>query len=309
MYAAIDLGSNSFHFLLANVKGGIACSDEQQSIETVESYSDKVQLAKGLSAGGYMTEEAMQRGFVCLAEMRIKIQNIDVSEVRVVATYALRTAANASDFLRRAEQILGLPIDVLSGEEEAHFIYKGLQRSQKLEDSNLVVDVGGGSTEFAFGCEQKSTLLFSEPIGVVTLRERFFADNIIRRADYLHAKAYVARWVHKPAAQIEGHHWSQAWGTSGTMKAIARILNGLNGCGYIIEKPQLDALLEDVLSHGSVAALNYRGLNERRAPLLLSGIAIVSELMEELAIDSMKVSLASLREGVIWQMLDEVTSK
>ncbi len=297
MYAAIDLGSNSFHFLLANV--------DQQSIQAVDSYSDKVQLAKGMSASGALTNEAMLRGYECLKQMREQLNGVNIEEVRAVATYALRTASNAAGFLEQAEEILGLPIAVLSGEEEAQYIYKGLQRSQQLENENLVVDIGGGSTEFALGCDQKASLLFSEPIGVVTLREKFFADDQIRLTDYQLAREYVAQWVNIPAAQLDGNSWAQAWGTSGTMKAIAKVLKALHGSDYVIDKPRLDELLEDVLSRETVADLDYKGLSERRAPLLLSGIAIVSELMEELAIDSLKVSLASLREGVIWTMVDD----
>lgn len=297
MYAAIDLGSNSFHLLIARA--------HKHGIEEYDRYSDKVQLAEGLIDSGRLSEDAMKRAFECLHELRAHMGWYDLHNVDAVGTYALREAQNAPEFVSHAEAVLGMPITVLNGEQEAELIYRGVQGKENLLESSLVIDIGGGSTEFAVGVADNIELLFSESMGCVTLRDQYFHKTLIRRGDYRQALEDVAQWVQLPACRIDEHPWREAWGSSGTLKAVARILNGLHGCGYCIHRPQLHSLAEDMLKRKRYVDLNYPCLNDDRKSLILPGIAIIAELMDELEIETLNVSQASLREGLVWKMASE----
>ncbi len=297
MYAAIDLGSNSFHLLIARV--------HKHGIEEYDRYSEKVQLAEGLIDSGRLSSAAMTRAFECLGELRDHMSWYELHDVEAVGTFALREAKNSADFVARAEALLGMPIMVLTGEQEAELIYRGVQKKEELSQPALIIDIGGGSTEFAIGNGEQIDLLFSESMGCVTLRDQYFHDTLIRRGDFQRALQDVAQWVQLPACRLDEHQWQQTWGSSGTMKAVARILNGLHGCGYIIHQPQLHSLLEDMLKRKRYADLNYPFLNDDRKALILPGIAIIVELMDELGIDTLNVSQASLREGLVWKMASE----
>jgi len=294
MYAAIDLGSNSFHLLIARL--------HDQHLEQYDRYSDKVQLAEGLVSTGSLSKAAMDRAFDCLDELRHHLDCYDVQAVRAVGTYALRSAKNAAAFVEQAEVVLGVPIQVLTGESEARLIYQGIYRSQRLNSSALTVDIGGGSTEFAIGSGATLDFSISEDMGCVTLRDQYFHPNKVRVSDYEQALADVAQWVQLPASAIDEFKWTEAWGSSGTMKAVARILNALHGCGFVIQRARLHALAKHMLSHRSYSALRYPYLNEDRKSTILPGIAIISQLMDELAIEELNVSRASLREGMVWKM-------
>ena len=294
MFAAIDLGSNSFHLLIARAN--------EQGIEPFDRYGSKVQLAEGLVDSGRLTAAAMQRGYECLEELRDHLNWFDVREVRAVGTHALRVASNASQFVRDAEKILKVPIEVLSGEMEAKLIYEGLHAGQQLQGSVLVIDIGGGSTEFALGESDQLNLTFSEEMGCVTLRDQYFADGRINRENYDDAVNDVRQWVQLPASQLDGHEWSEVWGSSGTLKAVARMLNGLHGCGFVIHRHQLRALIKDMLRRRSAANLHYPDLNDDRKSVIIPGVIIINELMDELGIETIRVSQASLREGLVWQM-------
>lgn len=297
MFAAIDLGSNSFHLLIAR--------SNETGVEQYDRYSSKVQLAEGLVDSGRLSQGAMIRGFECLSELSDHLGWFDVHAINAVGTHALRVASNSREFLEKAEQALGVPIDVLSGEQEAELIYRGVKHSQQLNQHALVIDVGGGSTEFSLGEGDRIDLSFSEQMGCVTLRDQYFPAGRIHTSDFRDALVDVRQWVQLPASQLDGYTWSTAWGSSGTMKAIARILNGLHGCGYVIERNQLHSLTKNMLAHRKIENLNYPGLNDDRKSVILPGIAIVSEMMDELRINELKVSQASLREGLIWRMANE----
>ncbi len=294
MYAAIDLGSNSFHLLIARVS--------PQGIEEFDRYSEKVQLAENLVGNGRLSSSAMDRAFECLHELRQHLSWFDVDGVCAVGTHALRVASNATQFVEQAEKVLGMPIEVLSGEMEAQLIYQGVQLSQRLERKALIIDIGGGSTEFALGEGSEVRLLLSEQMGCVTLRDQYFDRRLIRQSDFQQAEIDVAQWVQLPASQLDEYEWEEVWGSSGTMKAVARILNGLHGCGFIIRRNELRSLLADMLSKQSYSDLNYPNLNEDRKSTILPGIAIIMQLMDELNIETLNVSKASLREGLIWEM-------
>ena len=170
LYAAIDLGSNSFHMLVVREVAG--------SIQTLARIKRKVRLAAGLDQNNHLSQEAMQRGWQCLKLFSERLQDIPREQIRVVATATLRLACNADEFLQTAEQILGCPIQVISGEEEARLIYHGVAHTTGGPDQRLVVDIGGGSTELVTGTGAQAAQLYSLSMGCVTWLERFSAIAI-----------------------------------------------------------------------------------------------------------------------------------
>lgn len=160
LYAAIDLGSNSFHMLVVREVAG--------SIQTLTQIKRKVRLAAGLNRKGELSVEAMERGWQCLRLFAERLQDIPQQQIRVVATATLRFAINADTFIQTAEKILGCPIQVIRGEEEARLIYQGVAHTTGGEDHRLVVDIGGASTELVTGSGAQTSALFSLPMGCVT---------------------------------------------------------------------------------------------------------------------------------------------
>ncbi|NUA44026.1 Guanosine-5'-triphosphate,3'-diphosphate pyrophosphatase [Dickeya solani] len=216
LYAAIDLGSNSFHMLVVREVAG--------SVQTLARIKRKVRLAAGLDASNRLSPEAMQRGWQCLALFSERLQDIPPQQVRVVATATLRLATNADEFLERARHILGLPIQVISGEEEARLIYQGVAHTTGGPEQRLVVDIGGGSTELATGTGAHHTQLFSLPMGCVTWLERYFTDRDLTQAHFDRAEQ-AAREMLRPVKDIlRQQGWQVCVGASGTVQALQEIM-------------------------------------------------------------------------------------
>ncbi|KJF76885.1 guanosine polyphosphate pyrophosphohydrolase, partial [Morganella morganii] len=176
LYAAIDLGSNSFHMLVVREIAG--------SIQVLSRIKRKVRLAAGLDKENILSPAAMARGWQCLRLFSEHLQDIPDSQIRVVATATLRLAKNAGEFLETAAEILGHPVTVIRGEEEARLIYQGVAHTTGGSDKRLVVDIGGGSTELVTGSGTKTTELFSLEMGCVTWLERYFTDRSLTTENF-----------------------------------------------------------------------------------------------------------------------------
>lgn len=186
LYAAIDLGSNSFHMLVVREVAG--------SIQTLARIKRKVRLAAGLDQNNHLSHEAMQRGWQCLRLFSERLQDIPREQIRVVATATLRLASNADEFLQVAEQILGCPVQVISGEEEARLIYHGVAHTTGGPDRRLVVDIGGGSTELVTGTGAQASQLYSLSMGCVTWLERYFSDRNLGQENFERAEQAAREW-------------------------------------------------------------------------------------------------------------------
>ncbi|WP_460105751.1 Ppx/GppA phosphatase family protein [Pseudomonas sp. H2_G10] len=213
LIAAIDLGSNSFHMVVAKAQNG--------EIRILERLGEKVQLAAGIDDARQLNEESMQRGLDCLKRFAQLINGMPLGAVRIVGTNALREARNRGEFIRRAEEILGHPVEVISGREEARLIYLGV--SHTLADTpgkRLVADIGGGSTEFIIGQRFEPLLRESLQMGCVSYTQRYFKDGKITPARY--AQAYTAARLEIMSIEHALHRltWDEAIGSSGTIRAI-----------------------------------------------------------------------------------------
>ena len=213
LIAAVDLGSNSFHMVVAREFHG--------EFRTLERRGQKVQLAAGLDEHYMLSEEAQQRGLDCLREFSQRLQGMDPAKVTVLATNALRAARNRQEFIERAEAVLGYPIEVIAGREEARLIYLGVAHTLADDMGNrLVVDIGGGSTEFIIGERFEPKALESLHMGCVSFTRRFFADGLITEAAFEQAVAAARQEL----LNIETHYKQLGWQNLGSRSSVVRCL-------------------------------------------------------------------------------------
>ncbi|WP_181955460.1 guanosine-5'-triphosphate,3'-diphosphate diphosphatase [Raoultella terrigena] len=294
LYAAIDLGSNSFHMLVVREVAG--------SIQTLSRIKRKVRLAAGLNSDNALSAEAMERGWQCLRLFAERLQDIPPAQIRVVATATLRLAVNADEFLAKARDILGCPVQVISGEEEARLIYQGVAHTTGGEDQRLVVDIGGASTELVTGTGAQTTSLFSLPMGCVTWLERYFADRNLTKDNFELAEN-AAREVLRPITDTLNYHgWKVCVGASGTVQALQEIMMA-QGMDERITLAKLQQLKQRAMQCGRLEELEIEGLTLERALVFPSGLAILIAIFSELNIRCMTLAGGALREGLVYGML------
>jgi exopolyphosphatase/guanosine-5'-triphosphate,3'-diphosphate pyrophosphatase len=294
LYAAIDLGSNSFHMLVVREVAG--------NIQTVARIKRKVRLAAGLNGAGELSDEAMERGLACLKLFSEQLQDIPTDQIRVVATATLRLAVNADRFLSQAETVLGCPVNVISGEEEARLIYQGVAHTTGGSDKRLVVDIGGGSTELVTGDGAQATALFSLSMGCVTWLERYFGDRHLGQANFERAEQ-AARTIIQPVAErLRAEGWQICVGASGTVQALQEIMVA-QGMDERITLSKLQQMKQRAIQCGKLEELEIEGLTLERALVFPSGLSILIAIFEELNIDSMTLAGGALREGLLYGML------
>lgn len=294
LYAAIDLGSNSFHMLVVREVAG--------SIQTLARIKRKVRLAAGLDRHNHLSQEAMQRGWQCLRLFSERLQDIPRDQIRVVATATLRLANNAAEFLQTAETILGCPVQVISGEEEARLIYHGVAHTTGGPDRRLVVDIGGGSTELVVGTGAQAAQLYSLSMGCVTWLERFFSDRNLERDNFEAAEQAAREMVRPIVPQLCQHGWQICVGASGTVQALQEIMVA-QGMDERITLPKLRQLKQRAIQCGKLEELEIEGLTLERALVFPSGLSILLAIFQELGIESMTLAGGALREGLVYGML------
>ncbi|ART84001.1 guanosine-5'-triphosphate,3'-diphosphate pyrophosphatase [Oceanisphaera profunda] len=296
LYAAIDLGSNSFHMLVVHEVAGAS--------RTLAKIKRKVRLAAGLQEDGNLDDAAMQRGWDCLQLFAEQLQDIPANHIRIVGTATLRIARNINVFLEQAQVILGHPIRVISGEEEAALIYEGVAWTSSGTGRRLAIDIGGASTELVIGEATSALLLNSLDMGCVTWLRRYFADGLLSQSNFERAIA-AARQVLTPVA---GAYLKLGWqgciGASGTIQAIQEIMIS-QGADERITLAKLQALKQDAIACQRLDTLNLPGLQADRVSVFPSGLAILIALFDMLAIDDMVLAGGALREGLMYGMLGQ----
>ena len=291
-FAALDLGSNSFHLMIAR--------SQDNHLAVVDRHKEMVRLASGLQPDGTLSEAAMQRALNSLSRFAERLRGTPNANIRVVGTNTLRAAKNSDQFLQQAEAILGVPIDIISGIEEARLIFRGVVHDlSPNKEQRLVVDIGGGSSELIVG-NMEPDELESLYMGCVSFTQRFFSNGHITRNAYLRAVLAARDETQPVAARYKAGHWQQAVGASGTIRAIEKILEGMDfNNEHGITRVGLDRLAEQVLQDGHIDRLNLPNLSEERRPVIVGGLAVLHGIFKELNIDRMLVSDYAIREGVI----------
>lgn len=294
--AAIDMGSNSFHMVVARLESG--------EMRLLQKFGEKVRMAAGLDEQNLISDDAIERGLDCLRRFAQRAENIEPGWLRCIGTNTLRKARNGRRFIREAEKILNCPVEVVAGREEARLIYLGVSHSlPSHEGKRLVFDVGGGSTEFIIGEKFEPLLTESLHMGCVSYMERFFPDGAITEWNFFRAVMAVRRELVAIEAAYRETGWEQVVGASGTVKAVRNAIVESGLAEDCISREGLEKLIEKVLGFKSTNDLQIPGVKPDRAAVFPSGLAIVTGIMDELNINEVCYSDGALREGVLYDML------
>lgn len=296
LYAAVDLGSNSFHLVIVRVVSG--------SVQIIGKVKQKVRLAAGLDDDMVLDEVSMERGWRCLETFAERLQDIPLTNIKVVGTATLRLATNAHVFIDKAQEILNHKLDVISGEEEARQIYLGVAYTSANQGNTLVIDIGGASTEVIIGNDMQPINLVSLEMGCVTFMERFFVDGVINEKNVQAAISEAKKRLLPVIDDFVCFDWQQCLGASGTPQAIVEILVE-QGISDSIRLDYLHILLQQCIDCDNIDNLDIDGLTESRRAIFPSGLCILIALFEQLKIREMQISGGALREGLIYGMLED----
>ncbi|VAW65340.1 Exopolyphosphatase [hydrothermal vent metagenome] len=295
--AAIDLGSNSFHMVVAE--------ENQGQLVILDRLREMVRLAEGLNGKGRLDSEVEQRALESLSRLGERIRTLDASCVSTVGTNTLRRIKNADDFIFHAEQALGFPIEIISGIEEARLIYQGVSHTlEHDQQSRLIVDIGGGSTELIIGEGFAPKLMNSLEMGCVMMMQAFFDDGKIKSRRIQDARIFVLQRMKDVRYAYVRTGWDVVIGSSGSVKSIANVIHAMElAQDGVITRKALSKLLAICSEYKKVKKLDFPGLGERRKAVFLGGLIILSGLFEALDIETMQVSQGALREGLLYDMV------
>jgi exopolyphosphatase / guanosine-5'-triphosphate,3'-diphosphate pyrophosphatase len=294
--AVVDLGSNSFRLEIGRVEG--------DQIFRLDTWRETIRFGAGMDEKGRLTPAARRSALACLARFRERLSGLHPSAVRAVATNTFRIAKNAALFLPQAQAALGFPIDIISGHEEARLIYLGVAHVlPPSTEPRLVIDIGGGSTEFIIGRGLIPERLESLKLGCVSLSQRFFPDGILRADAFAAAETHARAEIDAIAREFGREHWKEAYASSGTALALAAILeeNGLSAGG--ITREGLARLRKRMVGAGHMSRLVLAGIKPERVPVLPGGFAIMSAAMAELSVPRLNPVGGALRLGVLYDLL------
>ncbi|MEE4218335.1 MAG: Ppx/GppA phosphatase family protein [Xanthomonadales bacterium] len=301
-YAAVDLGSNSFHLLVARREHG--------ELRVIDRIKDMVRLGGGLDEEGNLDPAVQDRAFSCLARFGQRLRGIPPENLRAVGTQTFRRMKNANAFLMIAETALGCSIDIIAGREEARLIYLGVtQGVAGLEERRLVIDIGGGSTELVIGEGLTPLEMESLQYGCVSLTRRFFADGKISRKRWKKAVNSVMADLQELRLRYLATGWDSTIGSSGSIKAIEEICRRMGWLEKDISADALYMLRDKLLQFDTIDSVKLPGLTERRHPVLIGGLAMLHACFEVLDIETLKVSPYALREGVLHDLLGRMEQR
>ena len=291
---ALDLGSNSFHLLIAQESHG--------RVQVLDKHKEMVRLAEGLQKDGQLSKVVTERALACLERFAQRLRPLDADNVRIVGTNTLRKASDAG-FISAAEQILGHEIEIISGREEARLIFMGVCHDLGGDTTRrLVVDIGGGSTELILGRKTTPEKLESLHMGCVSMSQRFFADGTISKQAMQAAVNHALVELEPVAHDYVEEGWESSVGASGTINAVRQVL--ADNYGHDLITPAgLKELRSALISSGSLDDLNLAGLAEERKAVFPGGVAIISAVFDALQIKEMTAAQAALREGLIYDLL------
>ena len=292
MFAAVDLGSNSFRLHIGEPAGG--------RMHIVRTARDPIRLAAGLDKDNMLSEAAMRTAVRSLEQFRAILDEYTLDAVRVVATNTLRVARNAELLLPQLEAAIGYPVEVISGEEEGRLIYMGVARAiDRPDERRLVVDIGGGSTEVIAAIGPEINLVESFGIGTHPQTAAFFAQGRITARAFDAAVTEARARFEDAAGLYKAQGWDAAYGSSGTMRAINEvILRNSIGDGSM-SQASLHALRDILLELGHVDAFNMPGIKKERVPVMVGGLTVLIAVMQELGVERLTAINAGLRLGVL----------
>ncbi len=295
--AAVDLGSNSFHMIVARWRAG--------ELIVLDRLKETVRLASGLDARGHLDAAVRERALGCLERFGQRLRELPQAQVRAVGTNTLRQLRAGTRFLDEAEAALGHPVEIIAGREEARLIYLGVAHTLADDGGRrLVIDIGGGSTELIIGERFEPELAESLEMGCVRFTREHFARGRLSRKAFEAARIHAGRELQPMVAEYRARGWQQALGASGTILALDRIVHaaGLEAAPGI-SRDALEQLRERMIAQGRIRDLNLPDLSEDRQPVIAGGLAVLLGIFEALKIDRLHPSDGALREGVVHDLL------
>jgi len=296
--AAIDIGSNSFRLELGMVARG--------RYRRIDYLKETVRLGGGLDADGRLTEEAQLRGLACLSRFALRLHSSPGVRVRAVATQTLREARNRDAFLARARTVLGHPIEVISGREEARLIFAGVARLQPSERPRLVIDIGGRSTEMILGQGRTPRTTESFQVGSVSLSMRYFPEGRFTEEGFRAAQIAAGAELEEALQPFAPGQWVEALGASGTVSAVSQLLAASGVTDGAITPQGLRWCIEACLAAGHQDAIDLPGLKPERRAVLGGGLSILYTLAMQFGIDALQPARGALRQGVIFDLAERL---
>ncbi len=295
--AALDLGSNSFRLEIGRIDHG--------QIRRTEYLKEVVRQGNGLDEQRNLSADAMQRGLDCLARFGERLAGFEKHQVRAVATQTLREARNRDEFLTRGHQVLGFPIDVIPGREEARLIYQGVARLlPQSEEKRLVIDIGGRSTEMILGQGYDARVMDSFRVGSVAWSMRYFPKGEFK-ADAFRVATIAAQAVLDEALDAYGKaNWTAAYGASGTVGAVADMLTAAGWTPGLIPRAGLEWLMERLLKAETIDKLRIDGMKDDRKLVIGGGLSVLLAVFDLLGIEEMHAADGALRHGVLYDLME-----
>ncbi|MFO1408109.1 MAG: exopolyphosphatase [Steroidobacteraceae bacterium] len=302
MLAAVDLGSNSFHMVVARWSHG--------QLAILDRLRETVRLASGLDEQGRLDREAVGRALGCLERFGQRLRDVKAQRVRVVGTNTLRRAKRKGAFLDRAREALGHPIEIISGVEEARLIYQGVARTTPgVTGHRLVIDIGGGSTELIIGEGVATRRLESLYIGCVGMMTAHFGDGEITEKRLKRARTAAELEFEPVVARFHRSQWDTAFGASGTVRAVGDVLAARGGPSGVITREGVESLREACLRAGRVDRIDLVGLSQDRRDILPGGLVVLEAAFEMLGIEALHIAEGALREGLLYDLLGRLTDE
>ncbi|MBW2290050.1 MAG: exopolyphosphatase [Deltaproteobacteria bacterium] len=300
--AAVDLGSNSFHMIVARLSHG------QPTV--IDRLREMVRLAAGLDENHSLSAESQQVALDCLARFGERIRAMHADRVRVVGTSTLRSVGRHSDFVEKAEEALGQPVEIIAGVEEARLIYQGVYHSSPgVDGSQIVVDIGGGSTEIIRGSGSEAEAMESLKLGCVGISERFFPGGKLTAQRFARARLATRLEIEPVRTRFLAGAPQRLIGASGTIRAAQAVLAAIEAESSDITVKGLEDLIGCAIDAGQISRLKLPGLSSQRRPVFSGGLAILIEVMSALQFDRMSVSDGALREGLLYDMVGRLTDE
>ncbi len=297
LLAAVDLGSNSFRLEIGHLDHG--------QIRRVEYLKETVRQGNGLDSERNLSDVAMQRGWDCLARFAERIAGFKPNQVRAVATQTLREARNRDEFLNKAQQILGFPIEIIPGREEARLIYAGVSHLlPQSTERRLVIDIGGRSTELILGQGYQAKTLESYRVGSVAWSMKYFSEGQFTSSAFEMAEVAATAILDEVLNTYRRKDWDVAYGSSGTIGAVVDVLEAAGWPAGLINREGLHWLKDKLIKAVHVDNLKLDGIKEDRRPVIGGGLAILCALFELLDIQELRAAQGALRQGALYDLLD-----
>ena len=301
-FAAVDLGSNSFHLLVARAERG--------SLQIVDRLREPVRLAAGLREDRQLQPEVARRALDCLYRFGERLRGIPASQVRAVGTNTMRKLRSSDGFVDAAQAALGHTIEVIAGPEEARLVYGGVVHGRgRAKPRRLVVDIGGGSTELIIGRGETPQLLESVSLGCVVHTQRFFGDGRITPARFAQARLAAQLELEFLAQPFRQSGWDVAIGSSGTIRGVWRVLRERGWIDTQITPEGLAQLIELTLQYKHISKIDFPALREDRRPVFIGGLAVLAAVFDTLAVTRMESSDRALREGLLYDLIGRLSNR